>query len=199
MKQRIQKTLIATRVGFFLAYREIKRANIWTTLLIMFVMMLTFLNLIVIRGILVGLTEGSVQSYKSRYTGDLLLSTPDKKQYIEDSHLAIEVAKSIPWVQAVSARYIAGGTIEAEYKTQVRRDEGPDKANAVFVGINPTDEDSVTNLSNLIIKGRYLSQTNQNEILVGVSTTVSTGVKNSSYTQISEGLNENETILIPKE
>ena len=79
------------------------------------------------------------------------------------------MAKSIPWVQAVSARYIAGGTIEAEYKTQVRRDEGPDKANAVFVGINPTDEDSVTNLSNLIIKGRYLSQTNQNEILVGVS------------------------------
>ena len=43
------------KVGWFLAKRELKRANIWTTTLIVLVMTLTFLNLIVVSGILVGL------------------------------------------------------------------------------------------------------------------------------------------------
>jgi len=43
------------RIGFLLGFRQIQRANIWTTALIIFVMMLTFLNLIAVSGILVGL------------------------------------------------------------------------------------------------------------------------------------------------
>lgn len=169
MKSHIRSFLISVRVGFFLAYRDIKRANIWTTLLITFVMMLTFLNLIVIRGIMVGLTEGSVQSYRTRYTGDVLVSTLDKKQYIEDSHLAVELGQKISFVRALSARYISGGTLEAEYKTQTRRDEGPDQVNAVIVGINPENENATTGLSDLLVKGAYLRQDAQNQVLVGVS------------------------------
>ena len=45
-------------LGFYLAHRQLKRSNIWTTGLIIFVMTLTFLNLVVISGILVGIVEG---------------------------------------------------------------------------------------------------------------------------------------------
>lgn len=169
MKHTIFLFFRSVGVGYFLAVREIRRANIWTTSLITFVMTLTFLNLIVIRGILVGLTEGSVQSYKQRYTGNIILSTLDKKQYIEDSHLAIGITRSLPYVKALSPRYIASGIVEADYKIQTRRDEGPDKANAVFVGINPHDEDAVTSLSRRIVKGVYLDPNKQNQILIGVS------------------------------
>lgn len=169
MKVHTRSFFISVRVGFFLAYRDIKRANIWTTLLITFVMMLTFLNLIVIRGIMVGLTEGSVQSYRTRYTGDVLISTLDKKQYIEDSHLAVELGKKIPFVRALSARYIFGGKVEADYKIQTRRDEGPDQVNTVVVGIDPDSENATTGLSQLLVKGSYLSASKQNQALVGVS------------------------------
>lgn len=169
MKTKIPPFLLAVSVGYFLAYRDIRRANKWTTLLITFVMMLTFLNLIVVRGILVGLTEGSVRSYRDRYTGDVLLSVLDKKQYIEDSHLPKEIAERLPLVQAVSARYTGSGTIEAEYKTQIRRDEGADRANAVMVGIDPLREDALTNLSRQVVAGRYLTSADQDAVLVGVS------------------------------
>ena len=47
------------RIGLLLGLRQIQRANIWTTILIVFVMMLTFLNLVAVSGILVGLIEGA--------------------------------------------------------------------------------------------------------------------------------------------
>lgn len=169
MKNKLDMFSLAVSVDYFLAVRDIKRASIWTTLLITFVMMLTFLNLVVVRGILVGLTEGSVRSYRERYTGDVLLSTLDKKQYIEDSHLPREIAEQLPQVRAVSARYIASGTIEADYKTVVRRDEGADTANAVMVGIDPGREDALTNLSRQVISGRYLTPDDHDAVLVGVS------------------------------
>ena len=46
------------RIGLLLGLRQIQLASIWTTSLIIFVMMLTFLNLIAVSGILVGLIEG---------------------------------------------------------------------------------------------------------------------------------------------
>ena len=46
-------------VGFFLTVRYIRGASMWTTGLIVFVMVLTFLNLTVISGILEGIVVGS--------------------------------------------------------------------------------------------------------------------------------------------
>ena len=52
------------RIGFFLAKRQIKRSNPWTTVLIIFVMFFTFLNLVVVSGILVGLIQGAVDAVR---------------------------------------------------------------------------------------------------------------------------------------
>ena len=49
------------RVGFFLGARQIYRASIWTNLLIIAVMVLTFLNLVFVSGILLGLVEESIK------------------------------------------------------------------------------------------------------------------------------------------
>jgi hypothetical protein len=61
-------------VGWFLAKRELRRANIWTTSLIVLVMTLTFLNLIVVSGILVGLIQGSEDAQKKYAIGDIIIS-----------------------------------------------------------------------------------------------------------------------------
>lgn len=57
------------KVGLFLAFRQVRHASKWTTSLIILVMTLTFLNLVVINGVLVGLIESSVQAAKDRYSG----------------------------------------------------------------------------------------------------------------------------------
>ena len=67
------------RVARFLAIRAIKNSSKWTTGLIIFVMVLTFLNLVVVSGILVGLIQGSETAFRERFIGDLAATKLDKK------------------------------------------------------------------------------------------------------------------------
>src|SRR3990170_22863 len=99
------------RLGFFLALRQMRRASKWTTGLIIFVMTLTFLNLVVVSGILVGLIEGAVQANKEFYTSDILISTLEKNSYIEQSPRVLNIVNSMPEVSAVSARYLSSGRV----------------------------------------------------------------------------------------
>lgn len=159
----------AVSLGFFLAIREIKRANKWTTLLIVFVMMLTFLNLVVISGILVGLIEGSENANKDLYTSDVIISPLTERQYIRESSRIENIVESAPGYSALTARYVEGGTVISNYKDTLRPDETYNKAGGSFVGINPEKEDSVTNLSSTIVEGEYLESGDTDSILIGSS------------------------------
>lgn len=154
------------RIGFFLAIRQIRRASFWTTGLIVFVMVLTFLNLVVVSGVLVGLIQGSVDSQRAQYTSDVIISNLNEKEYIENSQEVISLIKSLSEVENVSARYRTGGTLEANYKTRKETDK-PNIASALVVGIDPSAEDKVTGISKNIVEGEYLLPTDYDQILVG--------------------------------
>jgi putative ABC transport system permease protein len=154
------------RIGFFLASRQIRRASKWTTGLIVFVMTLTFLNLVVVSGILVGLIEGAVVANKQYYTGDILISKLEKKAYIDQSPKILDIIRAMPEVSAVSARYLASGTVEANYKNAAKEEE-IDTAGAPFVGINPVAENDLTGISQFVIDGEYLEPGDYDQILLG--------------------------------
>lgn len=154
------------RVGFFLALRALKRASLWTTGLIVFVMVLTFLNLVVISGILVGLLQGAVDAVRTEYTSDVIVSTLSDKSYIENSANLIALAKDLPGVEKVTARYIESARLEAGYQTR-RESDKPDIANALLVGIDPAVEDSVTGISKEIVEGQFLTDGDYDKIVVG--------------------------------
>jgi ABC-type lipoprotein release transport system permease subunit len=159
--------LISLRVGYFLAIRQIKRSSKWTTVLITFVMTLTFLNLVVVSGILVGLIEGSSIAYRAQYSGDVLIARHEDKEYIEKSVDFVNRAKSLPQVEALTARYIEGGTIEADYKNKTRETDVVDQAGTSVVGIDPKMEDATTDLSSLIVEGEYLNERDFGKVLLG--------------------------------
>ena len=144
------------RVGFFLALRALKRASLWTTSLIVFVMVLTFLNLVVISGILVGLLQGAVDAVRTEYTSDVIVSTLSDKSYIENSGNLIALTKDLLGVERVTARYIEPSRLEAGYQTRKESDK-PDTANALVVGIDPEEEDAISGISKDIIEGEFLS------------------------------------------
>lgn len=154
------------RLGFFLALRQVRRANKWTTGLIIFVMTLTFLNLVVVSGILVGLIEGAVEANKEFYTSDILISKLNKKDYIEQSPRVLDILRSLPEVAAISPRYLSSGRIEANYKTAAK-EEDIDSAGSSFVGIDPEAEDALTGVSQFVIKGEYLNKDDYDQILIG--------------------------------
>lgn len=155
------------RVGFYLAVRQLRRASLWTTSLIVFVMLLTFLNLVVVTGILVGLIEGINESYRTQYTGDVILSSLPTKNYIEDTPSVIAFLKTLPQVSQLDERYQSGGTIEANYLTRTSDTEKPDATGAQIIGIDPSGENTFTGLSKHIIDGAYLADGDYDQILVG--------------------------------
>lgn len=155
------------RIGFFLALRQIKRSNPWTTGLIISVMVLTFLNLVAVSGILVGLITGAINAVRVQYTSDVIISTLDNKNYIENSSGLIDMVKSLPDVEAVTARYRSGAKLEANYKTRIKETDKPNIASSQLVGINPIDENVVTGLSKYVVEGEYLSPGDYDKVLLG--------------------------------
>ncbi len=155
------------KIAWFLATRQIMRSTLWTTLLIIGVMTLTFLNLVVVSGILVGLIEGSVQANKNYYTSDVIVSKLEQKEFIENSSAVISQIEQTPGVRAYSARYLDGVSIEANYKTRSNDTDKPDTAGAQAVGIDPIKENELTQLSKFVVEGEYLQKDDYDKVLVG--------------------------------
>jgi ABC-type lipoprotein release transport system permease subunit len=129
-------------------------------------MTLTFLNLVVVSGILVGLIEGAVEANKQYYTSDVIISNLDKKNYIEQSPLVINIINALPEAAAISTRYLESGRVEANYKTATKKEE-IDSAGGSFAGIDPVAEDNLTGISRFIIEGEYLKPDDYDQVMVG--------------------------------
>jgi len=154
-------------VGWYLAWRDIKHANIWTTSLIVFVMTLTFLNLIVVSGILIGLIQGSEDAQKKYAIGDLVISPFLNREAIEQTPKVEEIIKTIPGYKNHTVRYSGGAKVESNYRDTVKPGEKRDGVGASLLGINPDKEEKFSGISKFVIRGEYLKNTDQNSVLVG--------------------------------
>src|SRR3989344_4858471 len=168
-KKKIDEFLISLKLGFFLAVRQIRRSNKATTALIIFVMMLTFLNLVVVRGVLVGLIEGTVKVYDQYLTGQVFVSNLPKKSYIENSPAVLQKIEALPWVVSYSPRYIEGGSVEAGYKSKIRLTDAANSASGAVAGIDPIAEEATTGLSKKIVEGEFLTPSDSDYIMLGSS------------------------------
>ncbi len=131
-------------------------------------MTLTFLNLVIVSGILVGLIEGAVTAVKNHYIGDVFISNLKQKSFIEKSQDLIKVAENLPGVEALTYRYIESGTIESEYKQGKERPTDRDESVGTSIaGINPEIEDRVSGLASLVVEGEYLDEDDYDQVLVG--------------------------------
>lgn len=157
---------LTIKLGFFLATRQIRRASLWTTSLIIGVMVLTFLNLVVVSGILVGLIEGSIRQWRIEYTSDIIISKLDRKEYIENSDNILALLKTIPDIDVVSPRYTSGGTLEANYQTKLATDEA-NTASGQINGVDIRAEDALSGICGKIIAGECLDPTDFDQVLLG--------------------------------
>lgn len=154
-------------VGWFIAVREIRRSNPWTTALIIFVMTLTFFNMLLLGGILIGVAQGLFSSFRNYYSSDILVSPSPQRTYIEETNNVVQIIRSLPTVQALSVRYTSSATLEYGYQTKVRSSDISENTGGTLTGIDPIAEDTVSHMSNKIVAGSYLNPEDQDVILVG--------------------------------
>lgn len=161
--------LDSVKVGIYLAIKDLARASKLTTLLIVFIMTLTFLNLTVGRGILVGLPKGSSKVFYERYSGDLIISKLPKDEFIIEFNTIENFYTKIPEIQSLTKRYLRSAKMTAGYTGRLRTNEVYDSVNTVLTGVDFSDEDKVTGLSKYIVEGNYVDDKDTRGILIGAN------------------------------
>lgn len=157
----------AFRIGLLLGLRQIQRANFWTTSLIIFVMMLTFLNLIAVSGILIGLIAGSERAVQEKSIGDIVITPLDNEEKIIQTETIRRTLDTIPEINSYTIRYQQGIQVTANYKNRRDFSVEPNSIGAQAVGIDPFAEDMVTALSENVVEGEYLNPEESGYILLG--------------------------------
>jgi len=129
--------------------------------------MLTFLNLIAVSGILVGLIAGSERAVQEKALGDIIITPLDTEEEILQTQTIARTLDTISEVSSYSIRYQQGMQIVANYKTRRDFRLEPDVIGAQAVGIDPIAENNVTGLSENIVEGEYLDPNESGYILIG--------------------------------
>jgi putative ABC transport system permease protein len=153
-------------LGFFLAIRQVTRSSKWATGLIVFIMMLTFLNLVATSGFLVGIVEGASRAFKEQWTGDLMIVNRNEKDYIEHTSDIVSVLSSFPQIQSYTTRVVAGAKVEANW-WEKRKEEDANVVSNQIAGIDPEKEDATTHLSKAIVEGEWLQPGDTHGIVLG--------------------------------
>lgn len=172
MKKAIQlKTELqnALKVGWFLAVRQLRRSSKWTTTLVVFIMIMTFLNLVVVSGLLLGLISGSFVAFKESYSGEVIVTSAPQKSYIENSQNLIAFLKRHPKVEDLSVRYGASAQILGTLDDLPDKNERANRIGIRLIGIDPISEERLTRFSRFILHGEPLREGDEGSILIGAN------------------------------
>lgn len=163
----IKNILLSIKVGVFLAIKELKHSNKWSTGLIIFIMMLTFLNLVGVRGILVGIIEGLLKDMRTHMYLDVSISPLDNKIYIEEGQQILRIVENTPGVIGAVGRYKTNGIIEANLKEKIKQDDESNISKQQIMGIDPTKEVEVSQFDTLMSEGEFLEPGDWDKIVLG--------------------------------
>lgn len=157
------------RVGWFLAVRQIRRTSKWTTALIIFIMVLTFLNLVVVSGLLLGLISGSFEQFRKSHSGEVIVTAAPGRDYIENSPALVAFLENHPQVTAISARNQVSATILGTLTSLPTAKKRPNQMGAAIKGIDPAAESHVTNFASSVRYGEMLDPDESGYILIGAN------------------------------
>jgi len=132
-------------------------------------MVLTFLNLVVVSGLLLGLITGSFQQYRESYSGEVIVASAEQRDYIENSPGLISFLESHSKINAIFPRYTVGGTVLGSIGKPVEKDERPNQISARVSGIDPVKEEAVTGFSRFVKYGENLDPNETGYILIGAT------------------------------
>lgn len=153
------------RTAFFIARKSIVKGSKSTLLLMVFILSLTFLNMMFITGVLTGLTESEVNAligYLSSHISVSPQELPQPKQFIFNQGELRSQIESVPGVVATARHYLMAGSLAFD-KTK----NGVLKSvSGTIIGIDPSDEKKVLTFSNLIIYGSYLDDGDTDSIVM---------------------------------
>lgn len=151
------------KTAAFIAYKSVLKGNKSTITLLIFILSLSFLNMMFISGILNGLESLFYQAIIDTYASNIAVGPQEKpqlKQYIINQNEVQSEIQSIPGVIATTKRYSLAGSISFD-----KDKNGQFKSvSGAIMGIEPSQDAKVFTLKKLLISGHYLADTDTDSI-----------------------------------
>jgi putative ABC transport system permease protein len=156
------------KLGLFLAFKSVIKGNKWALVLLILVMAFSFVNLNFVSGLISGvMTTLDTQMINTMFA-NVVVSPVENKYYIEQSNSLEKKVEAVAGVAAVSPRLNNTAFIEYKWKEKVSTNDRGKSGNWQVIGIEPAKEAATTTLSKEIFKGQYLSESDNDKIVLGV-------------------------------
>lgn len=154
------------KVALFLAFKSITRGHKSTIALMIFILSLSFMNLVFIAGILKGITNAIYKQVINNFTSNIVIDPqeiPVKKDFIIHSQELQQQIKQIPGVLTTARHYKLPGTLayDKEKNGKLKFVSGE------ITGIDPEQEKQITMISQNMLEGQYLEGWETDDIILG--------------------------------
>lgn len=153
------------KTALFIAYKSIMRGNKSTMALLVFILSLSFVNMMFVSGILRGLSGMFTNVIVNSISSHIMISPQEKpriKQYIIEHKKLRAQIEAIPGVIATARRYSLAGSLSFD-----KDKSGEMKTlSASIMGIDPVEEVNVLTLYKHLISGEFLSPDDTDQIVL---------------------------------
>ena len=156
------------RVAFFIAYKTITRGHKSTVALIVFILSLSFFNLMFVSGFLNGFSAGIMRSMIDNSTAHVIVmpqEEPTRKEFILDQEKVRAQIQTIPGVVASTRHYQVGGSFAYD-----KEKNGKFKyVSAPIIGVTQAEEKNVLSVYENMVSGEFPDDLKDDEIVMGAN------------------------------
>ena len=149
----------------FIAYKSIIKGSKSTLVLLVFILSLSFLDMMFISGVLTGINYSEVQALINFFNSDITVgpqTLPQVKEFIPNQAQLRAKIETIPGVTGTARHYLLAGSLafDKDKNGQFKSVSG------VIIGIEPGDEKKVLTFDQLLIGGQQLLETDTDQIVL---------------------------------
>ena len=167
------------KTAFFIAYKTIAKGHKSTVALIIFILSLSFFNLMFVSGFLSGFSDGIMRSMIDTSTAHIIVmpqEIPTRKDFILDQDSVRAQIQTIPGVIATTSHYQLGGSIAYD-----KENNGKFKyVSAPIIGITQAEEKSVLTVHENMVSGEFPDNLQEDEIVLGANLAGGFGTKQTT-------------------
>lgn len=158
-------TIHETKTAVFLAYKSVLRGSRSTAGLLVFIIALSYLNILFISGMLFGLQKLMVRSIINLFSSHITISAqeePRVKSFILNQDDVRSQIETIPGVVATARHYLLAGSVGFD-----KLKNGNFKyISGAIVGIDPDEEKKVLSVETYLLDGAWLEPTDRDQIVL---------------------------------
>ncbi len=153
------------QTSFFIASQSLIHGSKSLLILLVFILFLSFFNMMFISGVLSGISDSEVQALRNFISSDITISPqehPQVKQYITNQNEISAQINAIPGVVATASNYLLAGSLgfDKDKNGQLKNVSG------VIIGINPQEEDKVITMNKLLMAGEWITNTDSDQVIM---------------------------------